>query len=107
MSGSRRLERKPSNRSGSSTDPRTWPITYRYEGEYDPIGNGHWEFEGEFELNAFGGFRVNQHRVVSRSLIDFAIGGEPEDYVVRGSDHPVAVPPLPAEQLAYLRLNAP
>ena len=66
----------------SGTDPRTWPITYRYEGEYDPIGNGHWEFEGEFELNAFGGFKVNEHRVVSRSLMDFAIAGEPEEYVV-------------------------
>jgi hypothetical protein len=89
-----------------NTDPRTWPITYRYEGNYDPVGNGHWEFEGEFEINAFGGFKVNQHKVVSRSAVDLLISHEDAFYVKRGTDYLPPVPPLPTEQLEYLRKNA-
>jgi GH24 family phage-related lysozyme (muramidase) len=90
----------------ANTDPRTWPITYRYEGSYDPVGNGHWEFEGEFEINAFGGFKVNLHKVVSRSAIDMLISHEDAFYVKRGTDYVPPVPPLPAEQLDYLRKTA-
>jgi GH24 family phage-related lysozyme (muramidase) len=88
------------------TDPRTWPLNYRYEGSYDPVGNGEWEFEGEFEINAFGGFKVLQHKVVSRSLSDFLKAHEKESYVRRGTDSPATVPPLPEDQLEYLRKNA-
>ncbi|RYC05227.1 glycoside hydrolase family protein [Nocardioides zhouii] len=91
----------------AGTDPRTWPITYRYEGSFDPVGNGKWEFEGEFEINAFGGFKVNNHSVVSRSLSDFLKAHDKESYVKRGVNHIPAVPPLPPEQLDYLRKNAP
>lgn len=90
----------------SGTDPRTWPITYRYEGAFDPVGNGKWEFEGEFEINAFGGFKVNTHNVVSRSLSDFLKLHDKESYVKKGVNHIPAVPPLPQEQLDYLRKNA-
>jgi hypothetical protein len=89
-----------------NTDPRTWPITYRYEGNYDPVDNGHWEFEGEFEINAFGGFKVNLHKVVSRSAIDVLIRHEGAFYVKKGTDYVPPVPPLPAEQLDYLRKTA-
>lgn len=91
----------------SGTDPRTWPITYRYEGSFDPVGNGKWDYEGEFEINAFGGFKVNSHNVVSRSLSDFLKAHDKESYVKKGVNHIPAVPPLPPEQLEYLRKNAP
>ena len=42
---------------------------------YDPWGNGMFEFSGEFEINAFGGIKFVKHQVVSRSMLDFAIGG--------------------------------
>ncbi len=88
-------------------DPRAWPILYHYEGNYDPPGNGYWEFSGEFEINAFGGLKFNKHEVVSRSLIDFAISGAPEDYVAKGDDVIVAMPAIPQEQIDYLKANRP
>jgi hypothetical protein len=88
-------------------DPRAWPITYSYEGTYDPYGNGYFEFTGEFEVNAFGGLKFNRHQVVSRSLADFAIGGTPEDKIARGRDLIVPIPEIPAEQVAYLRTRLP
>jgi hypothetical protein len=90
-----------------NTDPRTWPIAYTYEGSYDPLGNGHWEFSGEFEVNAFGGLKFTRHEVVSRSLIDLTLLGKPESYVAKGKDVIVAVPDVPAEQLAYLKTKLP
>lgn len=89
------------------TDPRTWPIVYTYEGTYDPAGNGYFEFSGEFEVNAFGGLKFNRHQVVSRSAIDWAISGKPEDYVQKGADVIVPVPPIPQEQIDYLRTRLP
>jgi hypothetical protein len=91
----------------ANTDPREWPIVYHFEGNYDPYGNGLFEFTGEFEINAFGGLKFNKHQVVSRSLADFAIGGTPEDKVARGRDIAVTVPAIPAEQVAYLRSRLP
>ena len=91
----------------ANTDPREWPIVYHYEGNYDPYGNGLFEFTGEFEINAFGGLKFNKHQVVSRSLMDFAIGGTPEDKVARGRDIAVTAPAIPAEQVAYLRSRLP
>lgn len=88
-------------------DPRAWPIVYSYQGNYDPMGNGHWEFTGEFEINAFGGIKFNKHDVVSRSLIDTFISGAPEEYVVKGDDVTVATPTIPPEQLDYLKAHMP
>lgn len=82
-------------------DPRAWPIIYNYVGSYDPVGNGHWEFDGEFELNALGGLKFNRHRVVSRSLAD--LGTKPEDWVRKSYDTPYAIPPLPSDQFEFLR----
>jgi hypothetical protein len=90
-----------------NTDPRAWPLVYGYEGTYDPVGNGHFEFSGEFEINAFGGLKFNRHEVVSRSLLDFAIGGKPEDYVRKGQDAIVATPAIPQEQIDYLKATLP
>jgi hypothetical protein len=87
----------------ANTDPRAWPIVYSYEGTFDPVGNGYFEFSGEFQIDAFGGIRWNRHQVVSRSLIDAAIGGRPEDYVARGPDVASTIPTIPPEQLDYLR----
>jgi hypothetical protein len=91
----------------AGVDPRAWPILYEYHGSYDPPGNGKWEFVGEFELNAFGGLKFNKHDVVSRSLLDFAISGAPDEYVVKGSDFVAATPEIPPEQLEYLKANRP
>lgn len=89
------------------TDPRTWPIVYWYQGTYDPWGNGYFEFSGEFEINAFGGLKFNKHEVVSRSAVDWAIGGSPEDKVQKGQDVIVPVPAIPQEQIDYLRTKLP
>ena len=98
-----KIERIPS----PGTDPRTYPIIYTYEGTFDPAANGYFEFSGEFEINAFGGLKFNRHEVVSRSLLDFAIGGSPQDYVRKGRDVIVPVPVIPQEQITYLRTRLP
>ncbi|MCD6640269.1 MAG: hypothetical protein LT071_10210 [Nocardioides sp.] len=92
----------------SGTDPRAWPFTYRYAGTYDPVDNGKFEFEGEIELNAFGGIRwVRPHQVVSRSFADWMLPAAPEEIVRRGPDVAVATPPIPADQQAYLNTRLP
>ncbi|MGW9168582.1 glycoside hydrolase family protein [Agromyces sp. NPDC055658] len=93
------------NRIPTGTDPRSWPLSYHYEGAFDPVGNGDWEFVGDFELNAFGGIRFTRHEVVSRSLIDSALSVNPSAW--RGSDVTVPVPTIPDDQAAYLRAHVP
>ncbi len=87
----------------ADVEPRLWPLVYAYEGSFDPVGNGHFEFSGRFEINAFGSLKFLRHEVVSRSLLDFAVAGKPEDYVTKGNDVDVAVPVIPADQLEYLK----
>lgn len=98
-----RLERIPQ----PGLDPRVWPIVYRYDGEFNPVGNGKYEFEGEFEINAFGGLTHTRHHVVDRSFIEFMKMGEPEDYVRKRPDVIKKVPDIPAEQLNYLKTKLP
>jgi GH24 family phage-related lysozyme (muramidase) len=99
-----RVERIPE----PNTDPRTWAIAYHYEGTYDPWGNGYFEFNGEFEVNAFGGLKFTRpHQVVSRSFADWALAGSPEGKVRRGQDVIVPVPAIPQEQIDYLRTRLP
>jgi GH24 family phage-related lysozyme (muramidase) len=88
-------------------DPRAWPIAYSYDGTFDPLGNGYFEFHGEFEITAFGGMKFTKHEVYSRSFADWAIAGEPSTHVQRGPDVVGAVPAIPPEQLAYLRAHLP
>ena len=47
--------------------------------------------------------KFNRHQVVSRATIEFAVLGKPEEYVQRGADAVVDVPPIPEKQLQYLR----
>jgi hypothetical protein len=89
------------------TDPRTWPLVFHYEGTYDPAGNGYFEFTGEFEINAFGGVHITKHKVKSRSLLEFAILGEPEEYVAAGSNIFVPTPDIPDDQAKYLKSRLP
>ncbi len=98
-----RIERIPV----AGTDPRAWPINFTYEGTFDPLGNGYFEFSGEFEVNAFGGLKFVRHDVVSRSTADWAIAGTPEGKVQRGSDRIMTVPAIPQEQIEYLKKNLP
>jgi hypothetical protein len=92
----------------AGTDPRAWPFTYRYEGSYDPLGNGMFDFEGEIEVDAFGGIRwVKPHQVVSHSMADWAIFGRPDEYVVRGPDVASQTPTIPRDQAVYLRKHLP
>jgi hypothetical protein len=88
-------------------DPRAWPIVFTYTGNYDPWANGFFEFTGKFELNAFGGLKINRHKVVSRSTVDFTIIGQPEQYVAKGNDVIVPVPAIPQAQIDYLTGKLP
>ena len=83
-------------------DPREWPIVFAYDGTFDPWGNGQFEFQGEFEINAFGGLNFNRHDVKSVSLMDFAITSKATDIVQRKSNRSYTVPALPADQKKYL-----
>ncbi|HKV20001.1 MAG TPA: hypothetical protein VJR50_13275, partial [Mycobacterium sp.] len=88
------------------TDPRTWPLWFHYAGNFDPYGNGEWDFSGDFEINAFGGLTFHDHKNVSRSLLDFAISGVNNDSW-RAPDVGWTVPEIPADQMAYLRGHVP
>ena len=83
-------------------DPREWPVVFAYDGTFDPWGNGQFEFQGEFEINAFGGLRFTRHEVKSVSLADWALWGKPENIVKKKSDRYYRVPPLPQKQREYL-----
>ena len=87
--------------------PAQLAVLYTYDGTYDPIGNGYFEFSGEFQINAFGALRFNRHEVVSRSLADFLLSDRPDEWVARGADVAAAVPDIPADQVAYLRAHLP
>lgn len=89
------------------TDPRTWPLVFNYVGTYDPAANGLFEFNGEFEVNAFGGLKFNKHEVVSQSLLDIGIRGPADSFVRKGKDVVVPVPPIPKEQVNYLKKVLP
>lgn len=92
----------------AGTDPRAWPLCFRYSGTYDPFDNGKFEFEGEIEVTAFGGIRWSRpHEVTSRSLADWALPAAPEELVRRGPDVIVPAPPIPAEQQTYLNAHLP
>jgi hypothetical protein len=91
----------------AGVDPRAWPVVYHYEGNYDPFGNGYWEFSGEFQIDAFGGIKFNHHQVVDRSAIESANLGKPEEFVRKGPDMIAAVPAIPDEQVKYLHAHAP
>ena len=88
------------------TDPRTWPLWYHYAGNFDPYGNGEWDFTGDFEINAFGGLTFHDHKNVSRSLLDFAISGVSNDSW-KSENVGWTVPEIPADQMAYLRGHMP
>jgi hypothetical protein len=83
-------------------DPREWPVVFAYDGTFDPFGNGQFEFQGEFEINAFGGLKFNRHEVKSVSLMDFAISGKAEDIVQKKSNWAYTVPTLHAYKKKYL-----
>lgn len=92
----------------SGVDPREWPIVYRYEGTYDPVFNGKWQFEGEFEINAFGSIAFRKHKVVTRALIEFTLAEkDPYFYVRKGADVKNPVPTIPEEQVKYLKSKLP
>lgn len=93
------------NRIPDGADPRTWPLWYHYEGSFDPWGNGQWEFNGDFEINAFGAIAFHDHHWVSRSLVDAALDVHPDNW--KGADVTVDVPTIPADQMTYLRGHTP
>ncbi len=93
-------------RKGGEKDPRAWPIRFAYQGNFDPVGNGNFDFQGEFEFNAFGYFKILKHNVVSRSFADWALGGKPEDAVYKFYDKThYTIPKLPAAQRKILMQN--
>lgn len=88
-------------------DPRAWPIVYSYSGTYDPLGNGYFELEGEFRINAFGEIKFNKHKVYSRSLGDWILKHDTDYYVQRGPAVLAAIPTIPKDQLDYLKKHLP
>lgn len=91
----------------NGVDPRAWPIVYTYSGTYDPLGNGYFEFEGEFQINAFGEIKFNKHKVYSRSLSDWILKHDTDYYVQRGPAVLATVPTIPKDQLDYLKKHLP
>lgn len=73
-------------------DPRAWPMQWIYNGRFDPLGAGDYEFDGKFEINAFGGFKILEHTVTDHST---GFVDSPYDYVARGPDVTVKTPPMP------------
>jgi hypothetical protein len=88
-------------------DPRAWPIVYSYRGTYDPLGNGYFEFEGEFQINAFGEIKFNKHKVYSRSASDWILRHDTDYYVQRGPAVLASIPTIPKDQLDYLKKHLP
>ena len=74
-------------------DPRLWSMQWIYEGNFDPYGGGQYAFQGKFEIDAFGGFRVLEHRVRDDSSVISWGGGPAEDYVQHGPNVGSATPP--------------
>jgi GH24 family phage-related lysozyme (muramidase) len=89
------------------SDPRAWPIVYRYSGTYDPLGNGYFEFEGEFQIDAFGEIKFNEHKVYSRSMGDWILKHDTDYYVQRGPTVLESIPAIPKDQLDYLKKHLP
>ena len=87
----------------SMSDPREWPIVFEYEGTFDPYGNGHFTFQGQFAINAFGGLKNLKHEISDKSFASFLKIGKKEEYVRTKPDQSYTVPKIPADQLAYLK----
>lgn len=94
-----KLDKIPPN---NMKDPREWPVVFAYDGTFDPWGNGQFEFQGEFEINAFGGLKFVRHEAKSVSLADWAISGKATDIIQKKSDRSYTVPTLPPDQKKYL-----
>jgi hypothetical protein len=90
------VEFKPlDNLPNKGQDIRAWPMQWIYTGNFDPVGAGDYDFQGKFEIDAFGGFRVLEH-VVNDNSTFLKHGGDPaEELVKRGPDHPTKIMPLP------------
>jgi hypothetical protein len=81
------------NLPSKGDDIRAWPMQWIYSGSFDPVGAGDFAFQGKFEINAFGGFRLLDHTVIDNSI---GWGGAPADQIVkRGPDIAAPVRPLP------------
>lgn len=93
------------SRIPSGPDPRAWPLVYHYEASFDPVGNGMWRFQGDFEISAFGGIRFLNPTFTSDSLANFALSVSPENW--RGPDVSMSTPTIPQDQLDYLRQHVP
>jgi hypothetical protein len=91
----------------NAIDPRAWPIVYSYSGTYDPMRNGYFELEGEFQINAFGEIKFNKHKVCSRSLGDWILKHDTDYYVQRGPAVLATIPTIPKDQLDYLKKHLP
>lgn len=84
-------------------DPREWPIVFEYDGSFDPYGNGHFTFQGQFAANAFGGLKNLSHEISDKSFASFLKMGNKTDYVRKKPDQSYTVAKIPADQLAYVK----
>ncbi len=76
-------------------DPRAWPLQWIYNGRFDPVGNGDFEIQGKFAIDAFGSFNSIEHIVTDRSLVD--VGFDPYAIVAVGPEISNPPSPLPAD----------
>jgi hypothetical protein len=83
------------NLPNKGQDIRAWPMQWIYSGNFDPISAGDYDFQGKFEIDAFGGFRILEHTVNDNSSF-LQWGGSAEELVRRGPDIPAPIRPLPA-----------
>jgi hypothetical protein len=92
-------------RKGGEKDPRAWPLRYSYEGTYDPYGGGEYDFQGEFIFNAFGMFKILEHKIVNRSFIEALSAGAQKAVDKYEGTATYTVPKLPAPQRKILMQN--
>ena len=90
------VEFKPlDNLPNKGQDVRAWPMQWIYSGNFDPVGPGDYDFQGKFEIDAFGGFRILEHSVNDNSTFLKWGGAAAEKLVERGEDIAAPIRPLP------------
>lgn len=90
---------------GGEQDPRAWPLRFYFSGNFDPTGNGEYDFEGYFDFNAFGMFKPFGFKAVNRSALEFATP-DPKKIFFSGISLPnYHIPKLPKDQRRILIRN--
>jgi hypothetical protein len=87
-------------------DPRSWPLRFTYDGHFDPVGAGEFDFQGEFQIDAFGSYDTLSHSVEDRTTFAAINIGDWDAYDVIGTGFPRFVAPRPMPPNARLAPGA-